>query len=240
MAKSIDLSGALSITPDSCGCGSSGQTVKQVGLGAPGCCSSQQYQASVCEGVELDTGVPGTTFVDLHCLDALTAIYLLYLRCSQAIKLRLYAVPATALATTGTYPTGYGGGETLITTIDGVAVTTTFLIGDQTLAQVVARINAAMALAGIATPRASAVSGQLQIDGVATKVDGTSGVLSFAGTGMTEIGMDTVVPVDALGQDIDVQGLYINEFPRTGDVAPTAAQISGTATVDVVAAGDSQ
>lgn len=240
MAKTIDLSGALNITPDACGCGSTGQTVKQVGLGAPGCCSSQQYQASVCEGVELDTGVPGTTFVDLHCLDALTTIYLLYLRCSQAIKLRLYAVAASAIGVGATYPTGFAGGETLITTIDGVAVTTTFLVGDQTLAQVVARVNAAMALAGIATPRASESGGQLRIDGVATAVNGAVGTLSFTGTGVATLGMDVATIVAAQGQDIDVNGLCVIEFPRTGNVAPTAAQISGTATVDVVAAGDSQ
>ncbi len=237
MAKTIEVSGQLTITPDACVSGS-GQTVKELGLGAPGCCgAAQNYPGSVCEGVDLATGVAGATFQAIASLAALTEIFLLYIRTSAAIVLRLYAVPATALATSGTYPTGYGGGETLITTIDGVAVTTAFDVLDQTLLQVVARINAGQAFAGIATPRASAVSGQLQIDGVMTRVNGTQGVLSFAGTGMTEIGMDTVVPVDALGQDIDINGLYIQEFPRTGNVAPTAAQISGTATVDIVAAG---
>ena len=152
MAKSVEVSGQLTISPDSCASGV-GQTTKQIGLGPLCCASAQRYQAAVSECVELATaGIPGQAFIDVACFDALTEIELVELRSSAAIVLRLYAVPATALATAGTYPTGYGGGETLITTIDGVAVTTTFLIGDQTLDQVVARINAAMALAGIATP----------------------------------------------------------------------------------------
>ncbi len=157
--------------------------------------------------------------------------------------LRLYAVAASAIGNGGTYPTGFVGGETLITTMDGVAVTTTFDAADQSLAQVVARVNAAFALAGFATPRASESNGQLRIDGVATRVDGAEGTLTFAGTGAATLGMDpgsNPTIVDAQGQDIDIQGLYIQEFPRTGNDAPTAAQISGTATVEVVAAGDSQ
>jgi hypothetical protein len=243
MTKQIEVTGALNITGDCCGGSGGGQTTKQLGLGAPGCASSQTYQASVAECIELNTGVPGTTFVDVHSLDALTAIYLLYLRTNQHVILRLYAVAASAVGNGGTYPTGFAGGETLITTIDGVVVTTTFTAAAQLLADVVNEVNASMALAGIATPRASAENGQLRIDGVATRVDGASGTLTFGGTGAATLGMDpgsNPTIVDAQGQDIDVQGLYMNEFPRTGDDAPTAAQISGTATVEVVAAGDSQ
>jgi hypothetical protein len=240
MTKQIEVTGSLSIYGDCCGGSGGGQTTKQLGLGAPGCASSQQYQAAVSECIELNTGVPGSAGVDIHCLDALTAIYLLYLRTSQHVVLRLYAVPASAVGNGGAYPTGFAGGETLITTIDGTVVTTTFTAAAQLLIDVINEINASMALAGIATPRASAENGQLRIDGVET---GASGTLSFAGTGAAQLGMDpgsNPTIVDAQGQDIDVQGLYISEFPRTGSNAPTAAQISGTATVEVVAAGDSQ
>ena len=241
MSKAIEVSGVLAISSDACAAGA-GQTTKQIGLGSPSCCTSRNYQASVAECVDLNTGTPGASFVAIAALAALSKITLLYLRTTAAVVLRLYAVAARAVATAGAYPTGFGGGETLITTIDGTVVTTTFDVLDQTLAQVVARVNASMALAGFATPRASESNGQLQIDGVATKVDGAQGTLTFAGTGAVQFGMDpgsNPTITDAQGQDVDVDGLYISEFPWTGDDAPTAAEISGTATVEIVAAGES-
>lgn len=51
----------------------------------------------------------------------------------------------------GSYPTGFAGvGETLDLVVDGTAFTVTFTAADQSLAQVINRINAAAALAGIA------------------------------------------------------------------------------------------
>ncbi|GAF81427.1 unnamed protein product [marine sediment metagenome] len=230
--KQIEASGSLVIT-------NNGQNTKPIALGTGGD-SQRSYEEVVTDQTVVNTagGVAGGVFQDLPCVSGLSEVQFLYLKSDNAFVLRLYAVPASAISTTGAYPTTFGGGETLITTIDGVAVTATFLIGDQTVDQVVARINAAMALAGIATPRASAVAGQLRIDGVATAVGaGGIGQLTFAGTGSVQLGMDAATIVDAQGQDQTLAGLTIMEFPHSGQTAPTAAQVSGTATIDVVAAG---
>jgi len=243
MTWQVAVDGRLNITQDGCCSGSSGQDSKQLALGVlGGGCTSQQYQAKAEPGGTIaTTGTPGQAFEDIN-LYPVSEIFLLQMRTSAHVVLRLYAVPASAVASGGSYPTGFAGGETLETTIDGVLVTTIFTVGAQSVEQVAAEVNASMALAGYATPRASAVSGQLRIDGVATKVDGALGTLSFGGTGAAQLGM-TGAPAptitDAQGQDVDVYGLYIQEFPRTGGNAPTAAQISGTATVDIVAAGNS-
>jgi hypothetical protein len=239
MTTSIQLSGTLTTTDDATSTGSAGTCSKQLVLGPTATAGSRQYQAKVESTMELLTAAG--TFVDLDGVDTLTEVRLLYLKTSANVVLRLYAVPAQAQAVTGTFPTTFAGGETLITTIDGTVVTTTFQVGDQTAAQCAARINAAMALAGFATPRATVVNGQLLITGVATAVDGAAGILSFAGTGAATLALDTatLTPTDALGQDVDINGLYIQEFPWTGGLAPTAVQISGQSTVDVTAAGQS-
>lgn len=52
----------------------------------------------------------------------------------------------------GAYPTGFAGGEGLAVEIDGAPVTVVFEAGDQSLAQVIGRVNAAAALAGVSGP----------------------------------------------------------------------------------------
>lgn len=49
----------------------------------------------------------------------------------------------------GSYPTGFVGGETLTLEVDNVAIAVTFDAADQTLDDVINRINAAAALAGL-------------------------------------------------------------------------------------------
>jgi len=235
--KQIELNGSLVIT-------NSGTNTKPVALGV-GSTTTRTYEQVLTDQDEISTtgGVTGGVFQDLACVSQLSEILFLYIKSDNSIIVRLYAVPASALATSGTYPTGFVGGETLITTIDGVAVTTTFTNGAQTLDQVVNEINASMALNGIASPRAVASNGQLLINGVSTAVGASGdGQLSFAGTGAAQLGMDagsSPTITDAQGQDVAKAGLYLDEFPSSGSLAPTAVQISGTATIDVVAAGRS-
>jgi len=243
MAKLIQTDGTLTVQTDR-NLGGNGACTKDLALGASGCSSSQRYADAVaCTSQQVSTtGDPGDAFDDLDGVDDLSEIEFLFLRSDNDVVLRLDAVPADAQAVAGAFPTGFGGGETLITTIDGVAVTTTFDAADQSAAQCAARINAAMALAGIATPRADVVAGQIHITGVATAVAGAEGLLSFAGTGAAQLGLDagsspTITP--AKGQDVTISGLFLAEFSGTSSRKPTAAQISGNATVEIIAAGRS-
>lgn len=239
MAKTITSSGTLTVQDSTCSSGA-GQTTRDLSLGRGGdaCSGSKEVSASVCSQISIDT----TDFVDVDALDALSEILFLFVRSSADATLRLYALPASALAVSGSFPTGFVGGETLLTTIDGVLVTTTFDVADQSAAQCVARINAAFALAGLTTPLASVVSGQIQVLGVETKV-GAAGVgeLSFAGTGAAQLGLDSgssPTITQAQGQDTLISGLYMAEYPVSSG-APTKVQISGSATVDMVAGGRS-
>ena len=189
MAKTITSSGTLTVADSSCSSGA-GQITRDLSLGKGGaaCSGEKPVSSSVCFQVAVDT----QSFIDLDGLDALSEILFLYVRSSADATLRLYALPASALAVSGSFPTGYAGGETLLITIDGVLVTVTFDVADQSAAQCVARINAALALAGFVTPLASVVNGQIHVLGVETKV-GAAGVgeLAFAGTGAAQIGLDT-------------------------------------------------
>jgi len=239
MSKTFTSSGTLTVQDSTCSSGA-GQTSRDLSLGRGGdaCSGSKSVAASVCSQVSIDT----QDFIDVDALDALSEILVLFMRSSADVTLRLYALPASAQAVAGTFPTAFAGGETLITTIDGVAVTTTFDVADQSAAQCAARINAAFALAGYVSPLASVVNGQIKIIGVATKV-GAAGVgeLSFAGTGAATLGLSAGANptiAQAQGQDTDVSGLYLAEYPVSSG-APTKVQISGSATVDIVAGGRS-
>lgn len=233
MSKIATLSGSLTVNGDTCVTSSSSQTVRELSLGQ-GCNAGSYYEASVSSSVV----IAGSDPVDLDCLDALTSIELLYIKSSAPVTVRINAIAAIAVGVGGTYPTGFGGGETLITTIDGTVVTTTFDVADQTLVQVINRVNSSMALAGIATPRADSSGGQLRITGVETAVDGTEGILSFAGTGAATLGYTTPTTTDALGKDVPLYGAGLFEFERAPN-APTKVQAYGDATIDIVAAGRS-
>jgi len=245
MSKLVTVSGILTVEADTVVTGQ-GVDARQIALG-PGnsALGAKYYQAVTSTQIDLATaGLVGAAFEDLDVIDELTRVDLLYIRTTAEIAVRLYAVPASAVAVAGVFPTTFAGAETLITTIDGTAVTTTFLIGDQSAAQCVARINAAMALTGIATPRANVVGGQVCLDGVSTAV-GSSGdgqFAAFTGTGAAQLGLDagsSPTITNAQGQDIHVSGLAVLEFPSTGDNVLTNVSISGVATVDVLAAGRS-
>jgi hypothetical protein len=104
--------------------------------------------------------------------------------------------PATVTAAGGVYPTTFAGGETLTIGFDDSAnFTVTFLVGDQSLAQVIAEINAA----NPGLTYADANAGQLRLTGIATYgsaqvrvVSGSAGVL--AKLGLT-VGTTTTDPV---------------------------------------------
>jgi len=238
MSASLNLQGSLEVGGDcSAACSGSGdRTVRRLSLR----CSPGIYQSVVDTPVPLQIntpGLPGASFVDLDVLDALTAIEFLYARTNSKFYLRIGADEALLVGVGGTFPTGFVGGETLLLTIDTVPVTVTFLAGDQTAAQCVARINAACALAGLATPRASLTASlQIQIRGTAT---GTAAQVSEGGgTGAATLGFPGSPTASGKGADVGVYGTLLQEFPVFPD-APTRIQVSGQGTIAVVAAGRS-
>lgn len=220
---------------DACGCSDgASRTLVPLDFG----CSAQSFQQAVqAEDVRIQTsGAIGDQWVDLPVVQQLQAVELLYVRSSAQVRLRIGAAPATLTGSGGTFPTGFAGAETFNVTIDGVAVAVTFQAGDQTAAQVAARINAAAALAGLASPRVtvSTTTGQLAISGVLTGAQGSVAVTG--GTGRTQIGFAGTPSDVGDGADVDVQGVYLNQFPRSPN-APLRIQASGIATMDIIAAG---
>jgi hypothetical protein len=90
--------------------------------------------------------------------------------------------PAHRIGINGVYPTGFSGGETLQIAIDrGSTQTITFLAADQTLTQVVDRINATLT-----DGTASEVDGELKIE---TTSRGLNSLINLVGgTGAAQLG----------------------------------------------------
>jgi len=118
------------------------------------------------------------------------------------------ATAAQVDAVGATYPTSFVGGETLLWDLDNVGLmTVTFDAADQSLAQVVNRINSIAALNGHATPVASANGGQLRLTSPTTGA--TSEIDIQGGTGLATLGLSIGVTVG------------VNANPGTSNVAVT-------------------
>lgn len=195
------------------------------------------YESIVMTAVPLrvsTAGSVGQNFTDLDVLADFTALEFLYVKAASPVVLRIGADAAEVVGEGASYPTGFAGTETLLVTIDGTALTVAFTSGDQTLAQVVARINAAAALAGLPAPRASELDGQLRIRGVSTGAAGS--VVVTGGTGAEALGLDSLPSALGEGADVHVDSLFLNTFGRGSD-APSRVQVSGQASLSIVAAG---
>lgn len=240
MACELTLKGSLSVPGSGCGsgsggCGSDTGSSKTVSLSFS--CAGQQYQAirgSDCVERIQTLGAPGSQFVDLPSISGLTAIEFLYLKTSNPLIVRVGAAPATKLGSGGVFPTGFVGGETFAVTVDGVAVAVVFTIGAQTAQQVVNQVNAAGALAGLAYAVAFvATTGQILLTGALTGPLGSivvttpNAVIGFAATGTTVGG----------GVDTYINGVYMVQFDKSN--APSLIQVSGSAGIEVLAAGTS-
>lgn len=240
--NNISVKGSLVVGGGTCvsdGCGGGGdQSVKSISLR---CAAGQQFQSAIetASTISLSTpGLVGSVFVDLDLFNALTGIELLYVRADRPILVRIGADAARVLGVGGLFPTLFVGGETLLLTLDGVPVSVAFQVGDQTATQCVARINAACALAGLPTPRASVLtSGQIQIEGTLTGYQGTVAVTG--GTGATQLGLAGLSDVGA-GADVPLWGTLLQEFGVAGQTQPPLprrVQFSGLASLNIVAAG---
>ncbi len=240
MADSLSLKGVLEVGAGTCvsACGVAARATYPIALR---CATGQQFQSAVAtaETIRISTpGAVGSSFADLSLLGDLTAIELLYCKSDQPIVLRIGAAEPELTGSGGIFPTLFAGGETLLIDFDGTTVTTAFLVGDQTSAQVAARINAACALAGLPTPRVSvATSGQLVIAGLGT---GASSTLSVTGgTGAATLGFGALPSDQGEGSDVPVWGTFLCEFGVAGSLPapPERVQFSGTANLTIVAAG---
>ena len=96
------------------------------------------------------------------------------------------ATAAAILGAAGTYPTTFAGGETLNIEIDGTPVAVVFDVADQTLIEVLARVNFYAALLSI-VPVAFNVGGELQLKSPTTGLSSTVEVVS--GTALATLGL---------------------------------------------------
>lgn len=126
---------------------------------------------------------------------------LLYIEANAEVSVTLggsVATKAQVDAVGGSYPTGFVGAETLVIKIDGTTITVTFLVADQSVQQVINRINAAAALLSLAT--VAFLNGlQLRLKSLTTGtgstvqiVSGSAGVLAALG-----LSVQTVTGVNA-------------------------------------------
>jgi hypothetical protein len=149
-------------------------------------------------------------------------IRLLYIEADGDVNVFLGGVAATVAMLTGVggvYPTLYAGGETLILDVDGVPFTTTFDVLDQALADVINRINAAAAFAGLNGLVASNSGGQLRLT---SKTSGLASVVSVTGgTGLVALGL--TAPTTVTGVD-PTPGTSPILLRRTAD--PASSQIT--------------
>ncbi len=238
----VQISGSV-IASDSCsgscgaGVGGANRAVFALGDSVCGVCP-KNYQSVVSSQQPLQvltSGLPGAQFVDLDILDGFVAIELLVARTSAKLFLRIGADVARVLGVGGTFPTTFGGGETLTLDIDGLGpFLVTFTVAAQSAQDVANEINAAAALSGLPTPRVVvATSGQLELQSVQTGAQGSVEVVG--GTALATLGL-TAGTTLGTGADIPLQGDLLIEFPRDTD-APARIQVSGQGTITVLAGG---
>jgi hypothetical protein len=233
MSCSLQLQGSLISGGSGCGCssGDSGGRVIPIALA----CATMAFGAVVatdCAQQVQTLGAPGDNWVELPVSDAVGAVQLVYVKASNAVRLRIGAAPAELLGAAGTFPTGFVGGESLDFTVDGVAVAVTFTSGAQSAAQVAAQINQAAIGAGLSyLPASVQTNGQLALRGARTGAQGTLLVTDANAT----IGFPDEADVSGEGADVPVSGIFLAQFDTLA--APERIQISGIATVEVLLAG---
>jgi hypothetical protein len=120
--------------------------------------------------------------------------------------------PATVTAVGGTFPTTFAGGETLTIGFDDAQnFVVTFVVGDQSLAQVIAEIN--LANAGVAVADANA--GQLRLTGIATYGSAQVRVISGSAGVLAKLGLSagTTVTSDTVGRALTDESPPVTSGP---------------------------
>jgi hypothetical protein len=237
------LNGYLQASGDGCGCAGPGQDTATRKLALR--CSPAYYQTIIetPTPIRVNTpGLPGDSFVELDVLANLLGIEFLQLRTEGGpFVLCIDAGPAELTSGPLTLPTGFVGGEILSVTFDSLTtINVVFDAADQGLLDVVNRINAACALAGLPTPRCTAVgSTQIKLTAIACGFDPVAPTLAsvFIGTTPAQIPFP-VTQAFAQGSHLTVQGNFLAEFPQYPD-APRRVEVSGQGSISVLAAGRS-
>jgi hypothetical protein len=214
------------------GCAGDAVSVAPFEIGFRGAgCGGESYLQARSGASQVRTGP--TEWVPLPLTQEFSSIQLLAVRTSAPITLRLRGTGARAV-TAASFPTAMLVGQALAFTLDAVGIAMTFASGEDTASEVAARINASAALAGLTYYPASVTSGgQVAIEGALT---GPTGALSaFTGAAAATLGLGAFVGAQGGGSDIQVDGLFVAQFPRPGDL--TRVEVNGTASVSVLAAG---
>lgn len=202
----------------------------EIGFRGAGC-AGETYQQARSGCVQVRTGT--LEFIRLPLTQDFSSIQLLALRTSGPVTLRLRGQGAR-VETAASFPTAMLAGQALAFTLDAIGVAMTFAAGEDTASEVAARINSSAALAGLTYyPASVTTTGQVAIEGAVT---GPTGALSaFSGAAAATLGLSAFVGAQGAGSDIAVDGLFIAQFPKPGDL--TRVEINGTASVSVLAAG---
>lgn len=247
----LELSGSLRIQGDSCAstCAGAGAPATKVQPISLRCVANRPVVSSDC-GIQIATaGTAGDNFVDLPVVGALDRVEVLWFVASTGfVILRLVqnGTGVAQLTTVATFPTGFGGGETLELGIDALPnFTTTFTAAAQAAQDVGNEINAAAALAGLTfLPASVNTAGQVVIAGVRTgpqrgaaTTTEEGSVNPVSGTALATLGLTAGATVYGNGADTRVEGNYGPvEFGRDTN-APDRVLMSGNSDVTILAAG---
>lgn len=239
---SLELKGALSVNGGCGPCGSSGDlTVRRLALRCSGF-SPYESVAETPAPIRVSTpGAAGESFVPLDIADGFTAVEFLYAVTDTPMVLRISDGPAVLDGCGCPAVTGFVGGEAFSFTIDNVTVAGTFQAGDQTLADVLMRLNSAAAAAGLPTPRFVATSlVTFKVVGIATKLTTLPGPafsgIVFANSLPAPLSLPATPYAVANGNDVEVFGTMLVELPSYPN-APTTIEVSGVGAIRALVAG---
>lgn len=239
---SLTLTGNIVVGGDACG----------ACVGGVGSSAARKVQplAFACPGVTfakvVSTDCPSSVdsalaFVPIPGDGELSAYQFVYIRTNQAMTLRLDAEGANAQGATGTFPTGFGGGETFSFRYDtrqtdgsfvvDFTVAVTFTAAAQSAQDVANEINAAAALLG-QPAIASVVNGQVLLTDPKRGADRKwtnvtpNATIGFAAGIAERIGK---------GEEIPIQGIFMAEFGASSTLS--RIEVKGSGTIEVLAAG---
>jgi hypothetical protein len=247
---SLNLSGQISIADL---CGSSMQNGCGAGCGAGGAAQTMRPISLQCGGTQyggvVSTDCPFainsmTEFRQLPILDQLSSIEFLYVQSNAPLTWRFNGTVPVLVggqqgAPPGTFPTGFVGGESLNIEVAGPGqspVVVTFQAADQSVQQVVNRIESEYALAGIVDrPAFVDVSGQVGLRGFE---DGDDAKVNILG-GSAQAALGFAAPNDEANgssEDVPISGLGVWEFGSANAVSKVS--VRGVASqVMILAAG---
>jgi hypothetical protein len=234
-SQQVELKGQIcvggSVCTDPCG-GPPSSKIQGLALS----CANAGFQCVVSTDIPCAVQTPGAVgaaYDDLPATDSLDLVQLLYVKSSNAMRLRVGADVARLVSSGLALP--LAGGETLDTVVDGQPTVTTTFTAAATAAAVVNEINAAAALLGQAPPASLNASGALELAGALTGAEGSVRVTGGTAQALLGFAAGTNDAADGLGEDTDFNGIYLVEFGSGSP--PSRIQISGQGTVEVFAAG---